>query len=118
MGAIQVVARATRMREARRRAGWRSWETGKGAAGRVRWAAGPGPQAGWGASAAGPVERLPACVPLITVPHPHMARVRDRDHEDPRIWKDRSRIMGDISAGPRAAGALIDAIYQPCCARG
>jgi len=53
--------------------------------------------------------------PVIVVPHPRMARVRDRDHEDPRIWKDRSRILGYTSAWPRAADALIDAIYQPCC---
>ena len=54
---------------------------------------------------------------MIVVPHPRMARVKDHDHGVPRIWKDRSRTLGHISAGPRAAGALIDAIYQPCCPR-
>src|SRR6266566_8482493 len=63
-------------------------------------------------SIAGAIELLQACVPLIAVPHPLIARVRDRDHENPRIWKDQSRMLGYLSAGSGAVGTLIDVIYQ------
>ncbi len=85
---------------------------GGGTAGRgdPRWA-GPRP-GGRRSAAARPDCRGP--VALITVPHPHIARVGDRDHEDSRIRKDQSRIMGHVSTRPQVAGALIDVIYQPC----
>jgi len=97
-----------------------------GGAGNGEGCAGPGPRSECAERCAGPGRRpggvhqlrvLPTGyrrVLLIVVPHPHMARVRDRDHEDPRIWKDQSRILGHISAGPQTADALIDTIYQPC----
>jgi len=49
--------------------------------------------------------------PVIVVPHPRISRVRDHDHENPRMWKDRSRVLRHISARSGAAGAPIAAVY-------